>query len=252
LLQQVALIAKPDNILGWYRRLIAQKFDGSKHRTYPGRRTMSPKIVKLVLRMARENPGWGYDRIVARPGERDWHLGAGQAQVASLGVQVGAAGRLRLSLEERLELLQRKRAQFALLAPVAGTVFGEDLPRMKGRYLSKGAEICRVAYTLELLARVQVPEQALGDVAVGNPVRLKTRSHPDRLFHAVVSRIGGESEPDADGRRSYRVELTVKNSDGLLRDGMTVFARVDYGTRPIAWLLAHKLRQALRPEIWML
>ena len=63
LLQQVALIAKPDTILGWYRRLIAQKFDGSKHRTYPGRPTMSPEIVKLVLQMARENPGWGYDRI---------------------------------------------------------------------------------------------------------------------------------------------------------------------------------------------
>src|ERR1043166_5932996 len=55
LLQKVALVAKPDTILGWYRRLIAQKFDGSKHRAYPGRRTMSPKIVKLVLRMAREN-----------------------------------------------------------------------------------------------------------------------------------------------------------------------------------------------------
>src|ERR1051325_441927 len=54
LLQQVALIAEPDTILGWYRRLIAQKFDGSKHRTYPGRRTMSPAIVKLVLQMARE------------------------------------------------------------------------------------------------------------------------------------------------------------------------------------------------------
>ena len=28
--------AKPDTILAWYRRLIARKFDGSKHRTYPG------------------------------------------------------------------------------------------------------------------------------------------------------------------------------------------------------------------------
>ena len=37
LLQQVALVAKPDTILGWYRRLIARKFDGSRHRTYPGR-----------------------------------------------------------------------------------------------------------------------------------------------------------------------------------------------------------------------
>src|ERR1700754_886040 len=35
-LQQVACVAKPDTILAWYRRLIAHKFDGSKHRSYPG------------------------------------------------------------------------------------------------------------------------------------------------------------------------------------------------------------------------
>jgi putative transposase len=34
-LQQVACIARPDTILGWYRRLIAEKFDGSKCRPYP-------------------------------------------------------------------------------------------------------------------------------------------------------------------------------------------------------------------------
>ena len=32
-LAQVAVVAKPDTILAWYRRLIAQKFDGSKHRS---------------------------------------------------------------------------------------------------------------------------------------------------------------------------------------------------------------------------
>src|SRR4029450_1898042 len=36
-LKQVACSAKPDTILAWYRRLIAQKFDGSKDRTCPGR-----------------------------------------------------------------------------------------------------------------------------------------------------------------------------------------------------------------------
>jgi putative transposase len=30
-LQQVARVAKPDTILAWYRKLIAQKFDGSKY-----------------------------------------------------------------------------------------------------------------------------------------------------------------------------------------------------------------------------
>jgi hypothetical protein len=36
-LESVALVAKPETILGWYRKLIAQNFDRSKHRTYPGR-----------------------------------------------------------------------------------------------------------------------------------------------------------------------------------------------------------------------
>jgi hypothetical protein len=36
-LREVACVAKPDTILAWYRKLIAQKFDGSKHRQHPGR-----------------------------------------------------------------------------------------------------------------------------------------------------------------------------------------------------------------------
>jgi hypothetical protein len=64
-LREVASMAKPDTILAWYRRLIAQKFDGSKHRQYPGRPPVSAELEALVVRMARENSSWGYDRIVA-------------------------------------------------------------------------------------------------------------------------------------------------------------------------------------------
>jgi len=35
--KQVACAARPDTILAWYRRLIARRFDSSKHRSYPGR-----------------------------------------------------------------------------------------------------------------------------------------------------------------------------------------------------------------------
>jgi putative transposase len=63
-LQQVACVAKPDTILAWYRRLIARKFDGSKLRTSPGRPRIAPELEALIVRFARENSGWGYDRIV--------------------------------------------------------------------------------------------------------------------------------------------------------------------------------------------
>ena len=63
-LREVTCVAKPDTILAWYRKLVAQKFDGSKHRQYPGRPPVSSEVEALVVRMARENSGWGYDRIV--------------------------------------------------------------------------------------------------------------------------------------------------------------------------------------------
>jgi putative transposase len=67
-LQQVACVAGPDTILAWYRRLIAHKFGGSKQRRAVGRPRISPEIEELVVRLARENSGWGYDRIVGALG----------------------------------------------------------------------------------------------------------------------------------------------------------------------------------------
>ena len=62
-LAEVACVAKPETILAWYRHLIARKFDGSKHRSYPGRPRVGPELEALIVRMAQENKGWGYDRI---------------------------------------------------------------------------------------------------------------------------------------------------------------------------------------------
>ena len=61
-LAAVAGIVTPDTILRWYRRLVAKKYDGSKTRR-PGRPPTKPDIAALVVRMANENPTWGYTRI---------------------------------------------------------------------------------------------------------------------------------------------------------------------------------------------
>src|ERR1019366_1944421 len=63
-LAQVAGVARPDTILAWYRRLTPRQSDGSKRRSYPGRPTIEGEAEALIVRMARENSGWGYDRIV--------------------------------------------------------------------------------------------------------------------------------------------------------------------------------------------
>jgi len=63
-LEDVAATAKPNTILGWYRKLIANKFNGSRFRKRVGRPRVAEEIERLVVRMANENPSWGYDRIV--------------------------------------------------------------------------------------------------------------------------------------------------------------------------------------------
>jgi putative transposase len=63
-LQEVAKIVKPDTILGWHRKLVAKKCDGSQQRKAPGRPTIDKEVEDLVVRLAQENRSWGYDRIV--------------------------------------------------------------------------------------------------------------------------------------------------------------------------------------------
>src|SRR6266487_100864 len=63
-LEDVANIVKPDTILAWHRKLVAQKFDGSQRRKGPGRPPIDKEVEALVVRLAQENRSWGYDRIV--------------------------------------------------------------------------------------------------------------------------------------------------------------------------------------------
>jgi hypothetical protein len=62
----------PSTLLRWHRELVRRRW------TYPtrgrSRRGLDPQMVELVLRLARENPRWGYIRIVGecrRPASRN-------------------------------------------------------------------------------------------------------------------------------------------------------------------------------------
>src|SRR2546426_2626497 len=62
-LKAVATLATPDTLMRWYKRLAAQKFDGSTKRRPLGRPRVAEEVEQLVMRMAEENPTWGYRRL---------------------------------------------------------------------------------------------------------------------------------------------------------------------------------------------
>jgi putative transposase len=69
-----SFFVRPDTLLGWHRQLVRRRwrYTGGQ----PGRPAVSEEIRELVLRLARENPRWGYQRIVG--------------ELAGVGVRVSA------------------------------------------------------------------------------------------------------------------------------------------------------------------
>lgn len=57
-----AFLITPKTVLAWHRALVRRRWTYPHRR--PGRPTLAPETVELIVRLARENPRWGYLRIV--------------------------------------------------------------------------------------------------------------------------------------------------------------------------------------------
>jgi putative transposase len=75
--QGLRLLVTPDTILRWHRDVVRRRWATRSMRGKTGRPATRRNITALVLRLARENPGWGYRRI--------------HGELAGLGVKIAAS-----------------------------------------------------------------------------------------------------------------------------------------------------------------
>ena len=75
--QGLRLLVTPDTMLRWHRDIVRRRWAARSMRGKTGRPATRRNIRALVLRLARENPGWGYRRI--------------HGELAGLGMKIAAS-----------------------------------------------------------------------------------------------------------------------------------------------------------------
>jgi multidrug efflux pump subunit AcrA (membrane-fusion protein) len=96
-------------------------------------------------------------------------------------------------------------------------------------------------------------ERELGDIHVGQRVALRVAADPRRLYRGRVSEIAPRAQPGGSAEfptNIVEVRLRVENPTGELRPGMSGWAKIDCGRRPLGAILLRRVTRYLRTEVW--
>jgi len=125
----------------------------------------------------------------------------------------------------RVALANKSMADTSVRAPFAGLV-AERVVSV-GDYVTKGARVATVVSIDPLRVELTVPEQAIAQVKVGQPVRLTVDAYPGEEFSATVRFVSPSVRVD---QRALTVEAIAPNKDGRLKPGLFATALIQQGS----------------------
>lgn len=153
--------------------------------------------------------------------------------------------RLKAQLVLDEELLARTR----LIMPIDGRLTNLKLRNLTGKYLDEGDLFTTVQDDRVLWTEISVPEADLPFVAVGAGARLKLWAYSQRYFTGKVTQIDTATSDTPTGR-VVKVILEVPNPEGLLKPGMTGYAKIAAEEEPLAVAFTHRLVRFVTVEMW--
>ena len=142
-----------------------------------------------------------------------------QARQNFAAVQVA---RTNVANAEAALALARKNLSYANIpSPIDG--FVSERTADLGEYVSPQQKVATVVRTNPLRIRIDIPEQAIPEVQVGQSVSITTSAWPDRNFSGRVARIAPNVSATS---RTLTVEAEIENSSGALKPGQFATVRI--------------------------
>ena len=123
--------------------------------------------------------------------------------------------------ESALNLARRTLSYANVYSPIDGYV--AERTADLGEYVSPTAKVATIVRINPLRVRIDIPEQAIPSVTVGQSVSITTSAWPDRNFSGRVARISPNVTPTS---RTMTVEAEIENSSGVLKPGQFATVRI--------------------------
>lgn len=148
-----------------------------------------------------------------------YEVAVAQARQNFAGVEVA---RTNVANAEAQLALARKNLSYANIpAPIDGYV--TERTADLGEYVSPQQKVVTIVRTNPLRIRIDIPEQAIQEVRVGQSVSITTSAWPDRNFSGRVARIAPNVSATS---RTLTVEAEIENSSGALKPGQFATVRI--------------------------
>src|SRR5882672_5751219 len=123
--------------------------------------------------------------------------------------------------ESQLNLARRSLSYANVYSPIDGYV--SDRPADLGEYVSTTTKVATVVKINPLRVRIDIPEQAISAVSVGQSVSVTTSAWPDRNFSGRIARISPNVTTTS---RTLTVEAEIENASGALKPGQFATVRI--------------------------
>lgn len=172
------------------------------------------------------------DSAKARKSAADARLKNSMANIKIFEAQLSSAKVKIQESQAALNLLETQLKDTEIISPIDGIIVHKAFEL--GEMASAGASIYTIHDLKNIWTRVDIEETDIGKIKLGSRAMVKAEAMPDKEFSGAVIEIGREAgfatQRDVTRGRSdiktFRIKAGIKDSNGLLKPGMTVRARI--------------------------
>ena len=168
------------------------------------------------------------------------------------GTRIEEIDALKAAIDEQaanLEYYTQRLQHMEIRAPIAGYVVSGSLSLAAGNYLKQGDLLLSIEDPSHLVAEIQVPQFDIAFTQMGAPIRLKAWTLPDLEIGGTVSGIAPSAD-DTPGGKMVRVTSDIDNSKGMLKTGMTGYAKIQGDELPAALAFTRWIVRFFQIELW--